>query len=129
MIAVNVTSIAVMIIAFLASCTHTATFSEPAEKSKNIAPSTNRNLENSIIEKELANARTSQAVCSVGAVLRGIFLALGAINKIDDQSNNSSLISNGFTLSATGLICAKYSGFIADWAAACLNGAGVKIES
>jgi len=115
--------------AFFGGCTHTASFSEPAEKTKSLAPATIRNFENFSLEKELAYSRTSQAVCAAVGIL-GAFYALGALgdDPVDKKSSKTGVVSGALALSGAGLTCAKYFGFISERAEVYLKGAGVKIE-
>jgi len=125
----NFLSVSFLLGAFCGGCTHTTTFSEPAEKTKSLAPATSRNLENFVLEKELAYSKTSQAVCTAVGFL-GAFFALGTLadDAVDKKSSKAGVVSGSLAVSGAGFICGKYFGFISERAEVYLNGAGVKIE-
>lgn len=122
------TSLSAILMFSVFGCTHTATFDKPVEATKDLLPATSRNLESFLLEKELSFARTSEAACGVLSVLSG----LAGLNSLSERAvsgaGSRSEALGYFALAGGSLICATYSGFIADRAAVYLNAAGVRIE-
>jgi hypothetical protein len=106
----------------LPACTHTTHFYDPPDASKNYSPTTVRNYENFMLEKELSQARTASLMCSVVGGI-GLVAGLTTIGKVFE--NGASLLP--LSAGVGGVTCALWYKFIAERAEVYLEGAGVKI--